>query len=58
MSTPHLKALGDSVAIPTAFLAWLKAIPFSEVAAALAGLYTLLRIGELVYGWFKKRRRK
>jgi hypothetical protein len=52
--TPQLKAVGDSVAIPTAFLAWLKAITIPEVAALLAGIYTALRICELIYTWVKK----
>jgi hypothetical protein len=50
----QLKAIGDSVAIPTAFLAWLKAITIPEAAALAAFVYTALRIGELLYGWYKK----
>lgn len=54
----QLKAAGDSIAIPTAFLAWMKAITIPEIAALLAGVYTALRIGELVHGWYRKWRRK
>jgi hypothetical protein len=59
VSAPQqLKALGDTVAIPTAVLAWLKAITIPELAAFAALVYTVLRIGELLYGWFKKRKHK
>jgi hypothetical protein len=54
----QLKAIGDSVAIPTAVLAWIKAITIPDAAALAALLYTLLRIGELLHGWLKKRKRK
>ena len=54
----QLKAIGDSVAVPTAVLAWLKAITIPEAAALLAGVYTALRIGELLYGWFRKWRKR
>lgn len=54
----QLKTIGDSVAIPTAFLAWLKAITIPEIAALLAGVYTLMRICELTYSWIKKWRRR
>lgn len=50
----NVKQTADAVTIPTAFLAWLKLIPFSEIAAGLAAFYTILRI----YEWFTKRRRK
>ena len=58
--TPHeqVKAAVDAVAIPTAFLAWLKAISIPDAAALAALVYTVLRIGELVYSWSKKRSRK
>lgn len=60
MSLPPqtLKAAGDSVAIPTAILAWMKAITIPDLAALAALVYTVLRIAELMYGWFKKRRGK
>jgi hypothetical protein len=54
----QLKTIGDSVAVPTAVLAWLKAITIPEAAALAAFVYTTLRIGELIYSWFKKRKRK
>jgi hypothetical protein len=50
----QIKVAADTVAVPTALLAWLKAITIPEFAALLAGVYTFLRICELVYGWFKK----
>lgn len=52
------KAKGDVVAISSAALAYFKAIPWPEIAACLAALYTLLRIVELLAGWVKKRKRK
>jgi hypothetical protein len=55
--SPQIKAVGDSVAVPTAILAWMKAITIPEVAALLAGVYTALRIGELLYSWYRKWRR-
>jgi hypothetical protein len=54
----QLKAVGDTVAVPTAVLAWLKAIPFPELAALAAFVYTALRIAELLHTWFNKRKRK
>lgn len=53
----QLKAVGDSVAIPTAVLAWINAITIPDAAALAALVYTLLRIGELLYSWLKKRKR-
>lgn len=38
-----------------ALLGYFKAIPWPEIAAALACVYTVLRIIEVVYGWWKKR---
>jgi hypothetical protein len=60
MSLPpqeQLKAAADTVAVPTAVLAWLKAIPIPDLAAFAALVYTVLRIAELVHSWFKKRRK-
>jgi hypothetical protein len=37
------------------FLGYFKAIPWPELAAAAALIYTLLRITELVWGWIKKK---
>ena len=50
-----VKAKADVVAIPTGFVAYFKVIPWPEIAGALAALYTLLRIIELVAGWLKKK---
>jgi hypothetical protein len=50
-----MKLVVDAVTMPTAVLGFVGAIPWSTVAAILASLYTLLRIVELVYGWFKAR---
>lgn len=58
MALPQVKAAADGVAIPTVFLAWLKAITIPDAAALAALVYTLLRIGELCYLWWKKWRRK
>lgn len=58
MSQEQVKAVADTVAVPTAVLAWLKAITIPDAAALAALIYTLLRIGELVHSWFKKRRNR
>ena len=47
------KAKGDVVAISTAALAYFNAIPWANLAAAAAFIYTLLRIIELVVGWLR-----
>lgn len=49
------KTKTDVVVGSGALLGYFKAIPWPEIAAALACIYTLLRIGELVWGWWKKR---
>ena len=54
MQQEHLKAVGDSVAIPTAVLAWLKAISIPDLAALAALIYTALRITEVLHSWYKK----
>lgn len=46
----------DVVAMPTALLGYFKAVPWPEIAAALACLYTLLRIIEVVAKWWRKRK--
>lgn len=52
MSSPEqLKAVGDSVAIPTALLAWMKAITIPDLAALAALVYTLCRLTEWVVSW-------
>ena len=53
MQQEQLKVAGDAVALPVAFLSWVKAISIPELAAFAAFVYTALRIGELVYGWIK-----
>jgi hypothetical protein len=52
------KAAADTVVIPTSILAWFKAITIPEAAAVAALVYTLLRIAELLVGWFRKWRSK
>lgn len=49
------KARGDVASVGTAVLAYLKIIPWPELAAMLACIYTTLRIAELVSGWLKKK---
>lgn len=51
MNFTELKALGDSVAIPTAFIAWLTPTTIPEAAALAALAYTCLRIAELISRW-------
>jgi len=46
----------DIAAVTTAGLSFFKAIPWPELAAAAAFFYTVLRIVEVVIGWFKKGR--
>lgn len=53
-----VKAKADVVAVPSALLGYLKAIPWPELAAFLACIWTALRIAELVWGWFAKKKRK
>lgn len=48
------KAKGDALAVTTSALAFFQMIPWAEVAAFLACVYTVLRIVELVTGWFRK----
>jgi hypothetical protein len=57
MSLQTVKGAADTVAVPTAILAWVKAISIPDLAALAALVYTLLRIAEVLYGWFKKRKR-
>lgn len=52
------KAKADVVAIPSVFLGYFKAIPWPEIAAFLACIWTALRIAEMVWGWLNKNRRK
>ena len=50
------KHKADAVAVGSGLLAWLKWVPWPELAGALSVLYMLLRIGEKVYGWFRGKR--
>jgi hypothetical protein len=50
------KEKGDVVATATAFFAFFKVIPWPEIAACAAFFYTALRIGELIWSWFRKKR--
>lgn len=56
MSPEHMKAAADSVVMPTAVLAWLKAITVPDIAALLAAPYTLLRIIELCVKWTRRKK--
>lgn len=49
-----VKAKGDVAAVGTSALAYFKAIPWPELAAALAAVYTLLRIVEWFWDRFGK----
>lgn len=53
-----VKHKGDVAAVGTAFLSYFKTIPWPELAAFLACVYTALRIVETVWAWMKKRRKK
>lgn len=48
-----IKHKADFAAIGTTALAYFKAIPWPELAAAMACLYTALRILELLWGWVR-----
>ena len=52
----EIKARVDVAAVGTAGLAWFKAIPWPEIAACLAALYTLVRLIEFLIAWWKGRR--
>jgi hypothetical protein len=49
------KAKVDVVAMPSAMLGYFQMIPWAELAAALACLYTALRVIEMVIGWLRKK---
>lgn len=51
----EMKAKGDVISITGAAFAYFKAIPWPELAAAAALMYTLLRIVEMVAGWLRKK---
>lgn len=50
------KSKGDVVAVSTAALAYFKAIPWAEIAAFLACIYTALRIAEMLWSAWRKRK--
>jgi hypothetical protein len=47
----------DVAAIGTAMASFFKAIPWPELAACAAFIYTALRILEMVWGWNWKRKK-
>ncbi len=49
------KVKTDAVTVIGTFLGYFNAIPWANLAAAAAFIYTGLRIAEILYGWFKKR---
>ena len=49
-----VKTKMDVGVMGTTFVGYLKAIPFPEIAAVLACIYTGLRIIELIVGWLRK----
>ena len=44
---------GDAIAVITAALSFFKTIPWPEIAAFLAAVYTLLRILDFIYQAFQ-----
>lgn len=50
------KTKADVVTLSGALLGYFKAIPWPELAAAAAFLYTVIRILELLIGWYRKRK--
>jgi len=53
-----LTKMNPKVEIPVVWtavlLAWFKAVPWAEIAACLAAIYTLIRIAQTL-GWIKTR---
>jgi hypothetical protein len=49
------KTKGDVAAIGGAAAAFFKLIPWPELAACAAFIYTVLRIAEAVWSWFRKK---
>ena len=45
----------DAVTVIGALFGWLKLVPWPEIAAFLACVYTALRITEMLWGWWKNR---
>jgi hypothetical protein len=52
------KAKGDVTVVAGSLLGYFNAIPWANLAACLAFIYTALRIAEVLYGWFKNRDKK
>lgn len=52
-----VKTKVDVAAVSTAGLAFFKAIPWPELAACAAFVYTVLRIVEFLWAWIKGRSR-
>jgi hypothetical protein len=52
----EVKTKLDFAAVGTAGFAFFKAIPWPELAACAAFLYTVLRIVEFLWAWFKGRK--
>lgn len=50
------KTVSDVTAVGGSFLGYFKAIPWPEIAACLAAIYTLVRIAETLYDRFKKKK--
>lgn len=51
-NSQHLTKVGDVTAVVTAFLSFFKAIPWPEIAAFLAAVYTAMRIADYVWQRF------
>lgn len=51
-----VKAKVDVATVGGSLIGYFKAIPWPELAAAAACLYTLLRIAELIAKWWRRRK--
>lgn len=49
------KAGADVVVVPPMVVAWFDWVTLPHLATLAGLIYTLLRIAELLYGWWKKR---
>ncbi len=45
----------DAAAVSTAFLSFFKVIPWPEIAAFLAAVYTFVRLVGMAVRWFRNR---
>ena len=54
--TNEIKQKIDYCAVGTAALAWFKLIPWHEIAAFLAAVYTGVRLVEFCVAWWKGRK--